>query len=158
MNLKHLESSQTLQPPLIMLLKSRLLVLIAYTIVWTPENLPRAASRVGKVRACQCTKVHKNKQMEGTQTLFIFIKKYKLRSPSTCVRSMACWRLSNLGNVVFMIPGASEGFQLITPASQAHIVPLIKLLWSSSSIFASRLHAWYWCRCRWRWRKGLIDP
>jgi hypothetical protein len=45
------------------------------------------------------------------------------------MRSIACWQQSNLSDVVFMVPEASEGSQLITPASQAHRAPPIKPLW-----------------------------
>jgi hypothetical protein len=78
--------------------------------------------------------------------------------PRTSTRSMACWLQSDLGDVVFMVPAASESFQLITPASDAHRAPPIKLLWSSFSIFALLLHAWCWCRCRRRRREGLVTP
>jgi hypothetical protein len=58
-----------------------------------------------------------------------------------CAPWVAYRRRSDLGDVVFMVPEASKSSQLITLVTQAHTVPPILLLWSSSSIFASRLHA-----------------
>jgi hypothetical protein len=58
-----------------------------------------------------------------------------------CAPWVAYWPWCDLGDVVFIVPGASKSSQLITPMSQAHRVPPILLLWSSSSIFASCLHA-----------------
>lgn len=49
----------------------------ACQFVWTPENPPTAASRVGSVRACQCTIVHKNKRQEHSILLIITSNKYK---------------------------------------------------------------------------------
>jgi hypothetical protein len=46
-----------------------------------------------------------------------------------CAPGVAYWRRSNLGDVVFMVPGASKSSQLITTVSQAHRVPPILLLW-----------------------------